>query len=455
MKSVHPDLLNTEAILDSISEPVVMMGLDKKVRYLNQAAERLLGYTWNEAREQSCSSIVRCTACDNDCLLDKAISTGQPIRRYETALFNKNGRMILVSSNMVLLKDKDGQPLGGVEIIRDKSQIEPSAPRPERKYSFENIIGKNHRMQQIYSLLPEVARTDSAVLIEGEPGTGKELVGQAIHQNSPRRDRPFVKVACGDFTDGPLASELFGHLRGAFTGALSDKVGRFQIADHGTLYLDEIGSTSLSIQKQLLRFLKEKTFERVGDHAGSRAEVRLIASTSRDLKTAVDHSEFLGELYDRLRTVTIDLPPLRERRNDIPLLISHFLKRFNAGLEKRIESVSHEAMEVLLNYDYPGNIQELENIIEHAAVLCNGKAILPLHVPKDILEVREDFVQHAIQQTDPLKVVEKQLILKVLSQTGWNYKEAAERLKVSRTTLWRKIKSFGLDRPKSKPSSFH
>jgi transcriptional regulator with PAS, ATPase and Fis domain len=392
----------------------------------------------------SCAQVVRCAACDNECLLEQTLSTSRNIHDYETVLKNKNGKLVTISTNTVLLKNKNGRVIGGVEIIRDRSQIEALNEALRGKYSFENIIGKNHRMQSVCALLPEMARSESSVLIEGELGTGKELLAHAIHENGPRNEKPFVKVNCGGLTDEMLTCELFGFIKGAFPGAVSNRVGRLDLADGGTIFLDEVGYISSAAQVKLLHFLKEKQFERFGDYRKIRANVRVLAATHRDLASAVERGEFIRELYDQLRTVSIILPPLRERRDDIPLLVQHFLKRFNTSMGKKIKSIAPAAMEILLNYDYPENIQRLENIIEHAVVLCTGSMILPSHLPKDMFYVKDDFMDMAIKQEDPFKIVEKQLVLKALSQTDWNYGEAADRLKISRTTLWRKIKEFGI-----------
>jgi PAS domain S-box-containing protein len=443
--------IDAETILDSIDDGVVTIGLDKRIKYLNRAAERLLGYSLREARGMSCATIVHCAACDNDCLLDKTFSNGQQITHYETSLKNRAGKILSVSFNTALLRDKGGQVIGEVEIIRDLSRIEALTEELKGKYSFESIIGKNHRMQEIYALIPQVAETPSAVLIQGEPGTGKELLVHAIHQKSPRRDKPFVRVGCQASTQGILASELFGHVKGAFTGALANKMGRLEMADGGTLFLDEIGGLDLYTQNRLVQVLQDGWFERVGDHQKIPVDVRVMAATHRDLEAAIRQGKFRPDLYDLLRTVSIELPPLRERRDDIPLLIQHFIKRYNAEMSKKIEAVSPEAMEVLFNYDYPGNIRELENIIEHAVVLCLGNTVLPSHLPRNIFSVSEDLVELAMKREDPFKVMERQLVLKSLAQTGWNYRATADLLKVSRTTLWRKLKQLGIDRPRSKP----
>ena len=297
-------------------------------------------------------------------------------------------------------------------------------------------------MIEIYQLIPGLARTKSTVLIEGESGTGKESIAHALHYNSPRRDKSYVRVNCGALAEGLLESELFGHIRGAYTGAISNKQGRFELAHEGTIFLDEIGDVTLSTQVKLLRVLQEEEFERVGDTKPVKVDVRVIAATNKDLKKAMEQGQFRQDLYYRLRVVPISLPPLRERRDDIPLLVDHFVKKFNQEMEKNVEQVSPQAMETLLNYDYPGNIRELENIIEHALVLCNGNTILPEHLPKDIQIRKSDQVERAIAREHPLEAIERELIIQILNQCSWNFKETSEKLRISRTTLWRKMKDY-------------
>jgi len=453
MKTLDARQNDTEVILDSLNDGVVTIGLDKKIKYLNKAAERLLGYSREEAFEKPCAQVVRCDACDHECLLEQTLSTRRNIQDYETVLRNKSGKRITISTNTILLKNKTGRVIGGVEIIRDRSQVASLTEALRGKYAFENIIGKNHRVQSVYALLPEMARGEYGLLIEGEPGTGRELLAHAIHENSSRREKPFIKVTCGGMTDLMLSCELFGNVKGAFTGAISDRAGQLESANGGVVFLDEIGFMSPATQLRLLRFLEEKQFERVGDNRKIRSNVRLIAATHRDLGAAVEQADFLAELYGRLRTVPITLPPLRERRDDIPLLVQHFLKRFNSEIGKKIKSVAPAAMEILLNYHYPENIQELENVMEHAVMLCQGSTIQPAHLPKDIFFVKDDFIDLAIKEKDPFKALERQLLLKVLSQSDWNYQDAAHRLKISRTTLWRKLKEFGISYPRSKSPS--
>jgi len=444
MKTLNARLAETETILDSLNDGVVTIGLDKKIKYLNRAAQHMLGYSMAEAKEKACAQVVRCAACDHECLLEQTLSASRNIYNYETVLTNRKGKLITISTNTALLRDKNGEVIGGVEIIRDRSQIEALSEALRGKYSFENIIGKNHRMQSLYELLPELARSETSLLIKGEIGTGKELLAHAIHKNSARSEERFVKVGCSAVTDAMLECELFGYVKGAFAGAVSNGVGRLEIAEGGTLFLDEVGFLSSPTQSKLLKLLKEKKYSRVGENRRTPANVRIIASVHQDLQTAVEQGDFMKELYDRLDKLPVILPPLRERRDDIPLLIDHFLKRFGRLMNKSVKALAPAAMEVLLNYDYPENIQELENILEHAVMLCHGSTIQLSHLPKNIFNVKDDFIEQAIKQKDPFKTLERQLILKVLSQTDWNLQEAAGQLKISRTTLWRKIKEFGI-----------
>jgi transcriptional regulator with PAS, ATPase and Fis domain len=313
------------------------------------------------------------------------------------------------------------------------------------KYSLENFIWKNEKMQEIFNLLPKIATTHSTVLIEGESGTGKELIAHAIHQLSLREDKPFIRVNCGALAEGVLESELFGHVKGAFTGAIAHKVGRFELADTGTIFLDEIGELSPATQVKLLRVVQEGEFERVGDSERLKVDVRIIAATHKDLKRAIEQNEFRQDLYYRLRVVPVHLPPLRERKDDIPPLVSHFLQKFNREMGRKAGHVSLDAIKLLTEYDYPGNVRELENIIEHAMVFCTGEVLDVEHLQKEIHE--PDQFKKMIKEEKPLDAIEKEVILKVLNDTRWNYQKTALRLGMGRTTLWRRIKEYGLAKP--------
>ncbi|HZR47135.1 MAG TPA: sigma 54-interacting transcriptional regulator [Candidatus Manganitrophaceae bacterium] len=332
------------------------------------------------------------------------------------------------------------------QLIEERIKSKVMTEELRARYSFENVIGKNEKIQELYRILPEIAKTNATVLIEGESGTGKELIAHSIHQFSLREDKPFIRVNCAALAESLLESELFGHVKGAFTGAITHKLGRFELADGGTIFLDEIGEISLSTQVKLLRVVQEGEFEKVGDSRRIKVDVRIIAATNKDLKKAVEMKEFRQDLYYRLRVVPIFLPPLRERKDDIPLLVNHFIGRFSKEMGKKVTRVSPEAMKILMAYDYPGNIRELENIIEHVMVFCTGDTLQAEHLQKDIQPARPDVIGKAIEKEDPLQAMEQELILKVLNQTGWNYKKTAEKLKISRTTLWRKMKEYRLEK---------
>jgi transcriptional regulator with PAS, ATPase and Fis domain len=328
------------------------------------------------------------------------------------------------------------------QLVQERIKSEAMTEVIRSKYSLANFIWKNEKMQEIFDLLPKIATTHSTVLIEGESGTGKELIAHAIHQLSLREDKPFIRVNCGALAEGVLESELFGHVKGAFTGAIAHKIGRFELADTGTIFLDEIGELSPATQVKLLRVVQEGEFERVGDSERLKVDVRIIAATHKDLKKAIEQNEFRQDLYYRLRVVPIHLPPLRERKDDIPPLVRHFLQKFNQEMRRKVGHVSLDAIKLLTEYDYPGNVRELENIIEHAMVFCTGEVLEAEHLQKEIRE--PDKFKEMIKAERPLATIEKEVMLKILNDTHWNYQKTATRLGMSRTTLWRRIKLYGL-----------
>ncbi len=309
----------------------------------------------------------------------------------------------------------------------------------EERYRFENIIAKSPKMQQVIEVIKVVAKSNATVLITGESGTGKELVARAIHSHSYRKDKPFIAVSCAALPESLLESELFGHEKGAFTGAHAQRRGKFEIANRGTLFLDEIGEMSANIQVHLLRVLEEKEFTRVGGNELIKVDVRVISATNKDMKKAIASGQFREDLYYRLNVVTIELPPLRERKEDVPLLAQHFLKKFAVENQKEITGFSPEATDFLLKYDWPGNVRELENAIERAVILAKNSDVDAADMPQENL-----LLSHSAPASKSLREVEKNHILNVLSQTGGNYSEAARILGVSRVTLYNKMKNFGL-----------
>lgn len=434
---------NPEFLLNSFPEGILAIGPDQKILFMNSSAESLLGISKKDLAGKRCPHLIEIDTTGQKCLLERTLNAGEVYSGIESVYRNKQGgKTLLLSASSFILKDENGKSIGAVVQFK-KTPSDKKITEPESKLLMgDKIVGKNPRMLEIYNLLPGLARTKSTVLIEGESGTGKELIAQALHHNSPRRNKPFIRVNCGALAEGILESELFGHIKGAYTGAVSNKQGRFELAHEGTIFLDEIGDVTLPTQVKLLRVLQEEEFERVGDTRPLKVDVRVIAATNIDLKKAMEDGKFRQDLYYRLRVVPISLPPLRERRDDIPLLIDYFVKKFNKEMGKDAETVSPGTIEILLNYDYPGNIRELENIIEHALVLCNGNTILPEHLPRDIQMLKADHVERAIGREHPLEAIERELIIKVLNQCDWNLKETSEKLRISRTTLWRKMKDY-------------
>lgn len=450
-----------EEILDCISDGVITIGIDRKIKYINQAMKDLLSIDYDPSKMGlTCEDLVQSDMCNTEeCIFHRALLTGERFSNYETVIKNRDGAYIPVSINTDFLRDDNGKVAGIVEVFRDLSQVkglEGNIKELENKIAdrsrFGNIIGNNKRIREILAILPTVANSKSTVLLEGESGTGKELIANAIHLNSPRRDKSFVALNCGALAEGILESELFGHVKGAFTGAYYDKLGRFELADKGTIFLDEIGDISLPMQGKLLRVLQEEEFERVGGTKSIKVDIRVIAATNKDLLYQVKKGEFRDDLYYRIRVFPIRIPPLRERKEDIPQLARHFVSIYNKEMGKDIKTISHSAMATLLSYDYPGNVRELENIIEHASVCCQGDTIQMEHLPKDILG-NKDIVEKASKSVGSLRIMERELMLKILEQSDWRYKEAAKTLGISRTTLWRKLKEFKIEkdrRPKMK-----
>ncbi|MEC4682405.1 MAG: sigma 54-interacting transcriptional regulator [Nitrospirota bacterium] len=429
-------------ILESLEEGVVAIGLDKKVLYMNRAAREILGMPEGNFAGVDCHKVMRTAVCSARCLLEKTIETGEAFRNYEIALSDHKKQTHLVRVNTALLRDPSGQVIGGVEIFHDVTQLAALRKELKGRYSFGRIIGQSEKMRELFDLLPVIAQSKSTVLIEGESGTGKELVAHAIHEMSPRKDGPFIKVNCAALSEGVLESELFGHVRGAFTGAVQSKPGRFEMASGGSIFLDEIGEISPSMQVKLLRVLQEEEFERVGGTKTLKVDVRVIAATNRDLKKAIETGEFRKDLYYRLRVVPLFLPPLRDRREDIPLLISSFLDRYNAEFGKNIEGLTQGALDVLLNYSYPGNVRELQNIMEHAVLLSSERMIDVKNLPRDLWAPsgEKTFLEEILSLPQPLKNVEDALIQKALERTNGNMSEAAKLLGIGRSTLWRRLK---------------
>lgn len=329
------------------------------------------------------------------------------------------------------------------ENIQLKEQLSVS-----QKERFHNIVGKDVKMQKIYTLIEAITKTRATVLINGESGTGKRLIAHAIHKyNEHERGKPFVEVSCGALTETLLESELFGHVKGAYTGAIKDRIGRFELANGGTIFLDEIDAFSTALQVKLLRVLQEGEFERVGDTHTVKVDVRVIAATNQRLEDLIAQGKFRKDLYYRLNIISIEVPPLRERKGDIPLLIEDFIIKHTSHITKKIDGLSSEALAILMNYNWPGNIRELENVIERAIILTKGPMITPEDFPEFLREIKEGVAlpaDNSVKLKDALRLPEKDLIIKALESVDWNRNEAAKVLGINRTTLYKKMRRFGL-----------
>jgi transcriptional regulator with PAS, ATPase and Fis domain len=358
-------------------------------------------------------------------------------------ILTKDGRELPISISTAVLRNEEGEIIGGVETFRDLSPLEALRKELERKASFHDIISQNHRMQNLFAILPDIAESDSTVLIQGPSGSGKELFARAIHNLSHRKNQPFIPVNCGALPDSLLEAELFGYVRGAFTDARRNKPGRFALAHKGTIFLDEIAEMSPALQTKLLRILEEKKVEPLGSITPISVDVRVVTATNRDVATLVGSRAFREDLFYRINVIRIDLPPLRERREDIPLLVDHFISKFNLKRGRLVEGVTDEVMDRFMRYDFPGNVRELENIIEHAFILRKEGLITPKDLPPELSE-RRDTRPPTGQKASLLRRAEADTILRALEKHDGNRIKAARELGIDRTTLWRKMKRFGL-----------
>ena len=425
-------------ILDSIADGVFTVDKEWRITSFNKSAERITGFSRAEAIGQYCYEIFRTNVCLEQCALRETMETKQTIINKELNILDKNNQEVPVSISTAVLRDKKGKIIGGVETFRDLSLIKELDREIHAKYSFHDIVSKHPAMINLFHILPDIARSEAIVLIQGESGTGKELFAHAIHNLSPRREGPLIMVNCAALPETLLESELFGYRKGAFTDAKQDKPGRFQLAEGGSIFLDEIGDIPPATQAKLLRVVESREVEPLGGTAPVQADVRIIAATNRDLQRLVSKGQFRDDLYYRLNVMRIDLPPLRERGGDIPLLIDHFIKKFNRKTGKELQGVSEEAMNVLMNYPYPGNIRELENIIEHAFILCKGSQVLKEHLPPYLHDQKAPSAEKK-----SIRKLEEEHIIHTLQKSGNNLTKAAKELGIHRTTLWRKLRKMG------------
>ena len=433
-------------ILNSIADGVFTTDSQGRITFLNKAAQEITGFSSKEALGHYCFDIFRADICQTRCALKETLKTKKEITNLPVTILKKDGQKVSINISTAVLRDEKGRIIGGVETFRDLSAIEELKRELTEKYTLGDIISKNYLIREIFAILPNIAESDSTVLIQGPSGTGKELFAKAIHNLSQRKTNPIIQVNCGALPDTLLESELFGYVKGAFTDAKRDKPGRFALAHRGTLFLDEVGDMSPSLQVKLLRVLQEKEYEPLGSTSPRRTDVRIIAAANKDLSKLVSEGKFRNDLFYRLNVVRIDLPPLSQRREDIPLLINAFIQKFNGRMGKQVSGLSEQALRFLLDYHYPGNVRELENIIEHAFVLCRGDRIEFDCLPKELTMdggKREQSLYLPEEET-PFGRAEAEVIERTLKKYGRNRIKTAMELGVDRTTLWRKIKKYGL-----------
>lgn len=431
----------TDVILDSIADGVFTIDEQWRITSFNKAAEQITGISRENAIGQACKHVLRANVCETDCALRYTMDTGKPVINKPVHIIDAQGRRKAITISTALLKDENGKTIGSVETFRDVTVVEELRKQVQKQYRCEDIISRNHNIQELFDILPQIAESDCAVLIEGQTGTGKELFARAIHNLSPRRKNPFIAVNCSALPDTLLESELFGYKAGAFTDAKNDKPGRFALAEGGTIFLDEIGDISSSVQVKLLRVLQEKTYEPVGAVSSQKADVRVITATNKDLAKLSKQGKFRSDFYYRINVVKLLLPLLNERSEDIPLLIDHFINRFNKIYNKNIRCLSDDAMAVLLSYDFPGNIRELENILEHCFVLCKGDVIESKHLPASLgrTAVNPPADSNKFRTLGQMEVM---MIEQALRRNNGNRTIAAAELGIDKSTLFRKIKAL-------------
>jgi PAS domain S-box-containing protein len=425
---------NLEHVLDNLSEGVLAHDGNRIVTFFNRAAERITGYDRREVIGRDCREVFAEGFCGGLCNFLVAGKELPPEIHHTISFTTKGGERRRFEASVVAMTDEQGKFVGVLNCFRDVTEVSWLRRRLEDAQNFNGIIGRDHRMQLLFDLIGDLADSDVPVLIQGESGTGKELVAGAIHGESRRAGKPFVPVNCGALPEGTLESELFGHVKGAFTGAIRDKKGRFELADGGTIFLDEVSELAPATQVKLLRVLQDGTFERVGGEQQIRVDVRVISATNRDLRGLVAHDKFREDLFYRLCVVPVNLPPLRERRNDIPLLAEHFLKVACERSGRALPVLSQAAIEVMMDYPWPGNVRELQNAIEYALVKGRGNTIERNHLPAEISRAKAASGQEQPRRSRKLTAEQ---VRKALTDCRGNKLRAARLLGVGRATLYR------------------
>ena len=442
-----------KTVVDTIRDGIIIVNTGGAIVSVNRALETMTGYSREELIGQPCY-LLDCDGCvrsaDNNAEHWCELFRLGELSTRKCMIRAKNGRLIHAIRNASLLKDSDGNVIGSVgtltdvtEMIEKEIQIEAFRRELRSQDGFHGIVGISPAMRQVFDLIENAAQSDAPVIIYGESGTGKELVGQAIHEIGLRSKGPFIKVNCASLTDSLLESELFGHVRGAFTGAIRDRIGRFEKADGGDIFLDEIGDLPIITQVKLLRILENKVIERVGSSTPIPVDVRVITATNRNLPEMVDDGRFREDFFFRINVIPINLPPLRDRLEDIPLLAETFFRKIKLKSDKAIDGISNEAMEALVAYSWPGNVRELKSAFEYAFVACNDSLIRPHHLPHTVFRPR-NMLAPAKRKVFNLKEIEKQELIETLEKTGGNQSKAAEMLGVTRVTIYNRMRRYGI-----------
>lgn len=436
----------TEIILESISDGVFTVDHKWRITSFNRAAEEITGITRQEAIGKHCWEVFRSNMCETDCALRRTMKQGKAFIDTSAYIVNSEKRRIPIVVCTSLLKDENGTVIGGVETFRDMSLVEELRKELYARYQVGDMVSQSPHMHKIFTILPQVADSGSTILIQGETGTGKELMARAIHNLSPQSDRPFIAINCGALPDTLLESELFGYKAGAFTNATKDKPGHFALAKGGTIFLDEIGDISAAFQVRLLRVLQDGVFQPLGATQTAKSDVRVIAAANQNLFDMVKCGAFRQDLFYRINVMRLMLPPLRDRKEDIPLLAERFIARLNRLRGKAVTGISQEALALLMSHNYPGNIRELENIIEHAFVMCPEGEIESHCLPDTLVRPFSPSTPHGTIDS-ALKSVEAQAVLDALKRNNYNRLAAARDLGMHKSTLFRKIKALGIELP--------
>lgn len=426
---------NIERILNNISEGVIAHDLDRKIFYFSEGAEKLTGLSEADVIGKDCHDIFHPRICGDNCSFCDGSSYSRPgPKSYTSVIPEMNGTRKELEVTVVPLKDPDGEIYGVTACLRDLTELNEISKALTEKTSFAGIVGRSTKMIDIFEQIKSISGYDMPVSIFGETGTGKEIIANAIHDESIRRDHPFVPINCGALPEGLVESELFGHVRGSFSGAVRDKKGRFELANKGTIFLDEVAELPKHTQVKLLRFLQEGTLEKVGSETSIKVDVRIISATNKDLKREVKKERFREDLYYRIKVIPMTLPPLRDRKSDIPLLVDHFIRKMVKTNVKNKKNLSKEAVNALMNYEWPGNVRELENAIQFAVIKSTAGTINPKDLPMELSEIIETSPKRG-----PLKKLDKDSVKTTLIKTGGNKTKAAKILNVGRATLYRFI----------------